>query len=849
MGKKRHIIFNSENHNFSYTSKNNVPKSPIPTRNYALHANNLLIEFSEAEHEFNQKKFETFQDIGDIQHNGIYLTISSSPNFNLPLDSIDTRDIHLANVQFNDLTQIEEATIFIPDNKRTAFLKKINEYINTISDDPAVNPRNKPLLNSIDHIKLSSIKDFWTDSIEYFPKDKQQTIWWEVWIKKIDDNPEYTFEQVKSFAESINADLGNSYLNFFNNMVFLIKSNIAQLEKSLFLMTNLLELRYVPETPSFFVNLNSIDQNVWINDLVSRISTKNEPTTSVCILDTGVNYNHPLLKLICSDQLSISYNPSWPKYDIKPKIYERKPYAPHGSMQAGIAGLGSLQELLESNDVIKINHVIESARILPPQGFNKPELYGAITTETSYKIEINNTHIKNRIYSLAISANPNNTGTPSSWSSEIDRFSFGEYSQSPKRLFIISTGNNIDLDPTVGLWDQAHLAKIEDPAQSWNAITVGSITALSTIKDPNYNNWQPWSEKGDISPSTRTSVNWEWRKQAPLKPEFVLEGGNRILSPITPPDITNHDDVSVLTTSGDMNLPFDSHLDSSAATALGSHYAALIADKYPTYWPETIRGLLVHSCRYTRAIRDIYKKYRENDNLPKSVALDTILRTVGYGVPNIDKALNSYENHAHVVLQNTLKPFKKGKGSHISLNEWHLIQLPWPIEALRNIANSNVELKITLSYFIEPNPQNKGYKSRFSYQSHGLRFKFISPNQTLENFKASINKEDVYDEYKNSDSESKGWLLGANLRTKGSIHSDIWKGTAAELMTMNTIAIYPVSGWWKSAKAKERWKNKIRYSLIISIDCKEDIDIYSAIINKIENLNTVDNQTKVTINT
>lgn len=848
MGKKRHIIFNSENHNFSYTSKNNVPKPPIPTRNYALHANNLLIEFSEAEHEFNQKKYEIFQDIGDIQHNGIYLTISSSPNFNLPLDSIDTRDIHLANVQFNDLTKIEEATIFIPDNKRTAFLKKINEYIKTISDDPDVNPRNKPLLNSIDHIKLSSIKDFWTDSIEYFPKDKQQTIWWEVWIKKIDDNPEYTFEQVKSFAESINADLGNNYLNFFNNMVFLIKSNIAQLEKSLFLMTNLLELRYVPETPSFFVNLNSIDQNDWVNDLVSRISTKNEPTTSVCILDTGVNYNHPLLKLICSDQLSISYNPSWPKYDIKPKIYERKPYAPHGSMQAGIAGLGSLQELLESKDVIKINHVIESARILPPQGFNKPELYGAITTETSYKIEINNTHIKNRIYSLAISANPNNTGTPSSWSSEIDRFSFGEYSQSPKRLFIISTGNNIDLDPTVGLWDQAHLAKIEDPAQSWNAITVGSITALSTIKDPNYNNWQPWSEKGDISPSTRTSVNWEWRKQAPLKPEFVLEGGNRILSPFIPPDITNHDDVSVLTTSGDMNFPFDSHLDSSAATALGSHYAALIADKYPAYWPETIRGLLIHSCRYTRAIRDVYKKYRENDNLPKSVALDTILRTVGYGVPNIDKALNSYENHAHVVLQNTLKPFKKGKGSHISLNEWHLIQLPWPIEALRNIASSNVELKITLSYFIEPNPQNKGYKSRFSYQSHGLRFKFISPNQTLENFKASINKEDVYDEYKNSDSESKGWLMGANLRTKGSIHSDIWKGTAAELMTMNTIAIYPVSGWWKSAKAKERWKNKIRYSLIISIDCKEDIDIYSAIINKIENLNIVGNQSKVTIN-
>lgn len=849
MGKKHHIKFNSENHNFSYTSKNKVPNPPIPLRNYYKHANNLLIEFSKAEKEFNKKKDEIFQDIDNIEKNGVYLTLSSSPNFNLPLESLETRDLQLANVQFNDVTKVQEATIFIPESKRAIFIKKINEYINTISKDSKINPKNKKLLNSIEHIKLASIKDFWTDALEFFPSDKQMTIWWEVWIKKIDDNPEYTYEQVKEFAKSINAEIGNSYLSFFNNMVFLIKTNIEQLEKSLFLMTNLLELRYVPETPSFFVNLNSTDQKNWIDDLIPRISTKKLPITSICILDTGVNYNHPLLKLICSDKLSISYNPTWPKYDIKPKPYERSPYTPHGSMQAGIAGFGLLQMLLENNDNVKINHVIESGRILPPHGFNKPELYGAITTETAYKIEINNTEIKNRIYSLAVSANPNNSGTPSSWSSEIDRFTFGEFSEVLKRLFIISTGNNIDLDPKISLWDQAHLAKIEDPAQSWNAITVGSMTNLTTITDPKYNNWKPWSEKGNISPSARTSVNWEWKKQAPLKPDFVLEGGNRIISSYEPIDITNHDDVSILTTSGDMNYPFDSHLDSSAACALASHYAALITEKYPSYWPETIRGLLIHSCKYNESINEIYQRLKKNDNLSKNVALDTILRTVGYGIPNIDKALNSYESHAHVVLENTLKPFKKGKHSNISLNEWHLIQLPWPIEELSKISSSNVELKITLSYFVEPNPQNKGYKSKFSYQSHGLRFKFISPNQSLENFKASINQEDLYDDYEKSDAESKGWVFGSNLRTKGSIHSDIWQGTAAELVTMNTIAIYPVSGWWKNAKAKERWKNKIRYSLIISIDCKEDIDIYSSIMTKIENLNLVKQDIKVIINT
>lgn len=198
-------------------------------------------------------------------------------------------------------------------------------------------------------------------------------------------------------------------------------------------------------------------------------------------------------------------------------------------------------------------------------------------------------------------------------------------------------------------------------------------------------------------------------------------------------------------------------------------------------------------------------------------------------------------------MQNKIKPFKKGKQSNITLNEWHLIDLPWPKDELQKIADNEVKLKVTLSYFIEPNPQNKGYKSRFSYQSHGLRFKLISSNQTIENFKASINKEDLYDEYQKSDSNSNGWLFGQNLRTKGSIHSDIWIGTAAELLTMSTIAIYPVTGWWKSAKSKERWRNSIRYSLIVSIDTNESIDIYTPISQQIENLNLISSQQEINI--
>lgn len=608
MSNKSHLKFICNKHNFSYTSKKAPPKINIPIRDYRKHANNLLIEFSDAEMQYNERKYEILSKKDYIEDLGIYLTLSSATNYTLPLESLDTRDIKLSQVYSNNNN--EEAIIFIPEQKREIFLKKISDYMISINNNNKKNPDNKSLINSIESIRLTNLRDFWTDNINLFPENKDSVIWWEVWVKKINDNPEHTFNAVKKLKNVIQCELGETYLNFFESIVFLIKASVRELEKSLFLMTNLLEIRHVPETPNFFVNLNSSEQLEWTNDLSKRLIVNDRPTTSVCILDTGVNYHHPLLKKLCSDNYSISYNPNWVKYDVKPSAYERKPYSPHGSMQAGIIGFGSLQKCLEHNNPVYISHIIESGRILPPSGFNKPELYGAITTETSYKVEISNTNIKNRIFSMAVSANSENTGAPSSWSSEIDRFTFGELSESYKRLFVIATGNNMNLDPNIDLWDQAHLAKIEDPAQSWNSLTVGSMTNLITITDLLYEKWKPWSESGDISPSTRTSVNWEWRKQAPIKPDFVLEGGNRLLSPSQPYDVTNHDDVSILTTSGDISLPFDSHLDSSSACALASHFSALIADKYPTFWPETVRGLLIHSCKFNHKINEAYQRLK-----------------------------------------------------------------------------------------------------------------------------------------------------------------------------------------------------------------------------------------------
>ncbi|MNP77950.1 hypothetical protein D3C76_1754700 [compost metagenome] len=56
---------------------------------------------------------------------------------------------------------------------------------------------------------------------------------------------------------------------------------------------------------------------------------------------------------------------------------------------------------------------------------------------------------------------------------------------------------------------------------------------------------------------------------------------------------------------------------------------------------------------------------------------------------------------------------------------------------------------------------------------------------------------------------------------------------------MDHIAIYPVTGWWKSAKAQKRWSQKLRYSLMISIKTSENVSIYNEIQHRVQVMNPI----------
>ncbi|AJR08589.1 Y4bN protein [Photobacterium gaetbulicola Gung47] len=486
--------------------------------------------------------------------------------------------------------------------------------------------------------------------------------------------------------------------------------------------------------------------------------------------------------------------------------------------------LGDLKYTL-TNSQVDITSSIESAKILPDSGYNKPELYGVLTESLVYDIDAIRPS-KNRIYTLAVTSEYTLQGAPSSWSATIDMLAAETPDDDTRRLFIISAGN-IEPNLASNFPYSCEVSSIQDPANAYNALTVGYWASEDNIQTPGYT---LLSDLTDIGPTTTSSLTW--KSESPLKPDIVFEGGNygydnscnfaadlEELGLIS----THHDFIH-----GNYLSPFR---ETSAATALASNFASKVWCQYPDYWPETIRALMVHSAEWPQKLLERYSPYTTKKRV------ENLLRIAGYGYPNLRKAISSGDKSVNMVIEDNIQPYTPdGK-----LNTMILYTLPWPENELQKLAEEEVNLRVTLSYFVEPNPGERGWKNKYNYSSFGLRFDLNSSSENSDEFVYRINKKfrDDNPEIDKGESDSSQWLLGQKLRSRGSIHSDVWTGTAQELAEKKYIAVYPVGGWWKELKKENRQSSLGKFSLIVSIETKENnLQVHTEIENviHIENL-------------
>ncbi len=811
-----------------------VVKGPAPPRPRQAHGSSLLDQVAIIQGQIAALEAARLA-LGVPQRAGIAVAIEIKPKGILDYKTFEWRRDGIEVLSVTESDESDLVVIHVPDGKLSALQSRILDYLNPARDvhNPkkpyeAPKPKNSALINVIESIRRAAFIEFWTDDSP-LPEMEEPT-WMQVWLRQTDANPAETRARFVAICNRFEIDVAEGYVRFPGRVVVAITATRAAIENAVELLDMIAEVRRVSPTAEFFLRtLTPREQNEWIENLLERTTyTAEGDVPYVTLFDTGVNYGHPLIGPVLHAGDAKAYDAAWLGTD----------HEGHGTEMAGVAVYGDLTTHLASSDPIEISHRLESIKILPPQGVIPKALWGYVV-EQSTAIAEEGTEDRARVFAMMTTASASPTGAPSEWSATIDQLAFGRepinlHAVVPdggvrkQRLFVLSAGNvqwnewlhypNVNLE-----------SPVQDPGQSWNALTVGAATHLVHVDGAQYPSYAPIAAHGGLSPATTTSRLWN--RGWPFKPDVVAEGGNGCIDSGTMVSV-GPESLRLTTTNKDfIQRPLTETGDTSAAAAHAARLCAALKARYSDYWPETIRGLVIHGAVYTPRMLDGLSA------TPSKEEKETLLRTCGYGLINEDRSIGSTTRRPTYVVQKEITPYRRD-GSSVKLGNLDLHELPWPSDELAALREAMVEMKVTLSYFVEPNPSSRGWQSKFRYQSFALRFAVKGASEDVERFSKRVNQLEREEESKEKfgDPDSADWVLGAQLRVRGSVHSDVWRGTAAKLAAKSQIAVLPVGGWWKDWAEAHQGECHGRYSLIVSLEVAEtvDIDLYTPIANAVQ---------------
>lgn len=819
--RRRHFLLEGVTETEAYRPRAGGGRRPVPARNRAQHGRALQRQIDELQSDALLSR-KAQEDAGLEDGLGLQVEFESFPDIELAFESLarERQGIELLNVRHDG--NVTCATVFVPDGKLDHFEGLIRDYLEE-KRDSAGRPRdNQRLIDAIREIRAASLRALWTDADDVFPDADEGAFWWEVWLPVRSDRKAV----VASFcrlAEAQDIETVAGELIFPERTVLLVRASAEQMQRSILTLNSIAELRRAKETADFFDSLGPEEQREWLDDLLARtqFTTDGDEVPHVCLLDTGVNRGHRFLEPALAATDLHTVEPAWNTGDIDG----------HGTQMAGLALAGNLAEALDHGGIVQVDHRLESVKLLRHDGDGGTDSrhHGFLTTEAVNRPEVT-APLRPRVFGMAVTARDNrDRGRPSAWSAALDSLAADVDGQGAHpRLLVVSAGNVGDPNAWALYPDSNDTDGIHDPAQAWNALTIGAFTDLVRITEPDAQQYAPIAPDGGLSPFSTTSLTWQ--PQWPFKPDVVFEGGNAARDALGAAWLPS---LNLLTTHHlPADRPFTTTNATSAATALASRFSAQVMAEYPGLWPETVRALVAHSAEWTDAMK---RMFLPSNGMPSKRDYRNLLRRCGFGVPDLGRALWSLSNSLTMIVQETLHPFRKDPGNQPTTSDMHLHNLPWPVEMLEELGGAQVEMRVTLSYFIEPNPSERGIGSRYRYESHGLRFDVKRPAETIDAFRARTNAAVRDDEEGSTRGHTDpAWLIGRQSRHRGSLHGDVWKGSAAELASRGHIGIYPALGWWRTRTALKQYDRAARYALVVSIKAPEtDIDLYSEVANRI----------------
>ena len=642
----RHFILEGVTQTEPYRSRGRRSSHPVLPQDRPGHAARLRRGLSDVRAAVDRLALAAEEPVEGL---GIQVEFEGFPNLQLAFEKLphEGKGIELRNVHVRGNTTL--ANVFVPTGKLDHFERLIQDYLGYKRNKNGRPIDNQKLLDTIQAIRAASVEALWTDDAEDLPED-EEPFWCEVWLAHPrNEDRDAAVGIFRERAQTLGMQVVAGEVRFPERTVFVARTSLAMIQRSLLLLNSIAELRRARETAEFFDTLTLPEQSEWMDELLERVSFNGGVEQPyVCLLDTGVNRAHPLIEpaLDSTDQHTVE--PGWGPQDDHG----------HGTAMAGLALAGNLTDVLAGGDPVDIDHRIESVKLLDQDGAHGDDArhHGYLTAEAVSRPEIEDA-ARRRVFGMAVTAKANrDRGLPSAWSATLDALASDSEAQGGNpRLLVVAAGNVEENEN----WSTYRIANdsdgIHDPAQAWNALTIGAYTNLDRIAGPATGAYRPVATAGELSPFSTTSLTWDG--QRPLKPDVVFEGGNAADDGLGAVRLAS---LSLLTAHYRIaDRLFSTVNATSAATALGSRMAAQVMAAYPELWPETIRGLIVHSAEWTPAMK---AAYLPTDTPDKNAYLQ-LIRRCGFGVPDLQRALWTVDNSLTMIVEASLQPYEKEVGT------------------------------------------------------------------------------------------------------------------------------------------------------------------------------------------
>jgi hypothetical protein len=540
------------------------------------------------------------------------------------------------------------------------------------------------------------------------------------------------------------------------------------------------------------------------------LESPNEDAPKVCIIDSGIQEEHPLLKNAIDSNNSTSWIPS--------EINLTADMVGNGGHGTRVAGAVLYPKIIPREGIYRAVCWLQNARILNSDCRLSDRLYAPSLLKDIVEYYYNQT--ATRIFNHSIAGDsPCRTRYMSHWAFTIDRLSY------EKDILLIVVAGNIPLDSyrtSPRLSVRHHLlagreypdyltensCRIANPSQSFQALTVGSINSNS-FRDLS---WSSLGEKDESSPFSCSGLGiWDT-----IKPEVVEYGGDILKDENQPPNFicnTNTSPELVRSTLSPTPSPLvaaDAFGTSFAAPRV-THIAARLAAEFPNESCLLYRALIVQSARWPDWA--LAKTNEEKYN---------VIRQIGYGIPDVERAISNTPNRITLITQ--------GK-KLIKAGEVDIYQVKLP-DSLRSPGEEfEILLEITLSYKAQP---RRTRRNRRKYLSTWLDWDCSKTGEDSKHFLGRMLANHKIPEDAEKGDELFTWTLGKEKRYRsiknvsrsiGTIQKDWAVVKSYNLREAFCIAVVGHEGWNNDPFAE------VPYSLVVSFEAiQADIPIYTPMV-------------------